>query len=127
MVIQPLSLPEMYVVAVLLKSGEAGLDGPSIAREALACCAQLISVTAGYGTLDRLEQRHLVTWEQAGEGCETAGRSKRRCKVTTDGRKVFDRSLGIAPVDDRARIALKSNQARGDGRSRSGRDAGEDT
>lgn len=127
MVIQPLSLPEIYVVAAILESDDADLDGLSIAREALACCAQLISKTAVYRTLDRLERRHLVTWEQAGEGHAMAVRSDRRYMVTIYGREVFDRSLGFMAVEERGKIALKAKQFQVDSSSLFGLDADEDT
>lgn len=117
MVIQPLNLSEMYVVAAILESGEPDLDGLSIARQALASCTQLISATAVYRTLDRLERRHLVTWEQAGEGHAMAVRSNRRYRVTINGRRVFDRSLGFMPIEDRGRIALKAKQFQVDSRN----------
>jgi DNA-binding PadR family transcriptional regulator len=116
-VIQPLSLPEMYVVAAILESSDADLDGLSIARDALACCTQLISKTAVYRTLDRLERRHVVTWEQAEEGHALTVRSDRRYMVTTEGRTVFDRSLGLMPIEDRGRIALNAKQFQADDRS----------
>lgn len=111
MVIQPLSLPEMYVVAAILESGDADLDGLSIARETLACCAELISKTAVYRTLDRLERRHLVTCDPAGEGHAPTVRSDRRYGVTIHGREVFDRSLGFMPIEDRGRIRDKAKRS----------------
>lgn len=110
LIIQPLSVPEMYVVAVMLERSDADLDDLSIAQEALACCAQLISVSAVYRTLDRLERRGVVTWESASEGPARAVRSNRRYKVTRDGHKAFERSLGFLSVEDRGKIARKATR-----------------
>lgn len=115
----------MYVVAVILESSDADLDSPSIAREALACCVQLVSVSAVYRILDRLEGRNVVTWKPARKGPSITLRSDRRYKVTVDGQKVFERSLGLLPIEDRGRIARK---ARGIGVDRlSGLNNEEDT
>lgn len=119
LIIQPLSLPEMYVVAVILERSDADPDGLSIAREAVACCVQIISVSAVYRILDRLELRGVVIWEHAGKAQKTDARSDRRYRVTSDGQMVFGRSLGFMPIDDRGRIALKVTRFRDDRRLRS--------
>jgi DNA-binding PadR family transcriptional regulator len=110
LIIQPLSLPEIYVVAVMLESNEADLDGLSIASEVLTCCAQLISVSAVYRVLDRLERQHVVTWEQSGEGSATPVRSRRRYRVTIDGQNIFAQSLGFVPIEERGKIAHKTRK-----------------
>jgi DNA-binding PadR family transcriptional regulator len=108
-VIQPLSLPEMYVVAAILESGGSCLDGRSIARDALARCALLISTTAVYTTLDRLERKHLVTWDHAGGEQTIAVRTHRRYSVTIDGREAFSRSLVFMPIEDRRGFSRRAS------------------
>jgi DNA-binding MarR family transcriptional regulator len=127
LIFHPLSLSEIYVVATLLEHSEADLDCLSVAREALACCAQLISVSAVYRTLDRLERRSVVIWDHAGEAADPDIRSNRRYRVTLEGQKIFERSLGLLPIDDRRRITLKAPSFRLDGRSRRRLSDDEDT
>jgi DNA-binding MarR family transcriptional regulator len=105
MVITPLSLPEMHVAAAILENSQAGRDSVSIAHAAMASCSVLISATAAYRTLDRLERRHVVTWEP-GEGSDSAGNRKdRHYRVTVEGMKLFDRSLGLLPRAEQANLA----------------------
>ena len=105
MVISPLSLPEMHVVAAMLENQEVGRDSLSIAHAAMASCSVLISATAAYRTLDRLEKRHVVTWEPGAESDGASGRKERRYRITNEGMKLFDLSLGFLPLDERVRLA----------------------
>jgi hypothetical protein len=106
MVITPLSLREMHVAAAILEHSQAGRDSVSIAHAAIASCSVLISATAVYRTLDRLERLHVVTWEP-GEGSDSAGKRKdRHYRVTIEGMNLFDRSLGFLPPDERAKLAV---------------------
>lgn len=126
MVIIPLSLPEMHVAAAILENSPAGRDGVSIAHAAMASCSVLISATAAYRTLDRLERWHVVTWEP-GEGSESAGNRKdRHYRVTIEGMKLFDLSLGFLPRGERAKLTLHGRGfRRGDPDASRATDAGD--
>ncbi len=106
MVISPLSLPEMHVIAAMLENQHAGRDSLSIAHAAMASCSVLISTTAAYRTLDRLESRHMVTWEPGEDSDSAGGRKERRYRLTIEGMKLFDLSLGFLPLGERVRLAV---------------------
>lgn len=106
MVISPLSLPEMHVVAAMLKKQQAGRDSLSIAHAAMASCSVLISASAAYRTLDRLESRHMVTWEPGEDSDSAGGRKERRYRVTIEGMKLFDLSLGFLPLGERVQLVV---------------------
>jgi DNA-binding MarR family transcriptional regulator len=105
-----LKVAEMHVIAAIGESGSGDRDGLSIAHSAMARCAQLVSVAAVYRTMDRLEGRNLVTWRQAGEDDAMPGRGHRRYRVTIEGRKGFDQSLGFMPIKDRQMMAFAAKK-----------------
>ncbi len=76
---------EQLVLLAILRLGETAY-GVSIRRELLSCALRQVSPGALYTTLDRLEQKGLITSEEGTPTPERGGRAKRFYTVTKIGR-----------------------------------------
>ena len=83
---------EQLVILALMRLGE-GAYGMTVRRELEETADRRVSLGAIYATLDRLEDKGLVSSFLGAPGKARRGRAKRFFKVQTAGRKALQASL----------------------------------
>lgn len=80
---------ETLVLLALLRLGDDAY-GMSVRREITARTGREVAIGAVYATLDRLEEKGLVTAHSGSASVERGGRARRFFVITTDGRTAVD-------------------------------------